>query len=239
MDKTLIIIPTYNEAKNIEELCAGIKKFSPKKDILFVDDSSGDGTIQIIKRIMEKDTTINILIREKKEGVAKAYLAGFRWGLNRDYEWFQQMDADLTHNPGYLPVIDRFKSDYDVIIASRYIKEGEVKKWNPVRKFLSYFGCLYLKLIFGNTINDLTGGFNCWRREVLQNIDFSKIISSGFIFQTEMKFSALMSGFKIVEFPYIYKERKRGKSKFSLGIFIEGLIKPYLIRFKYPKPERR
>lgn len=233
--RTLIIIPTYNEVENIPELYRKIKGFAPGKDILFVDDNSFDGSIQAIGDIIEKDKTVNILIRKNKEGLAKAYIDGFKWGLKKDYDWFQEMDADFSHDPKYLPLFDRYKADFDVIIASRYIKEGEVEKWNPFRNLLSHGGCYYLRLVFGDSITDLTGGFNCWKRKVLEDIDLSGIISCGFVFQAEMKFAAAQLGYKIKEIPFIFKERQKGKSKFSMHIIIEGLLKPYLVKAKYRK----
>jgi len=235
LHKTLIVIPTYNEEENILEVYSRIREFSPQKHILFVDDNSTDRTKQLIEKIMEKDSLVDILSRQKKEGLARAYIAGFSWGLERDFQWFQQLDADLSHDPRYLPVFDSYKSKFDVIVASRYISQGTAKKWNIFRRIVSFFGCVYLKLLFGSSINDFTGGFNCWKREVLEKIDLSSIISKGFIFQFELKFAANKAGFKLIEFPYEFKEREKGSSKLSSDIIIEGLFKPFLIWLRYSR----
>lgn len=230
--ETLIIVPTYNEKDNIAELYLNIKKYSCDKHILFVDDNSRDGSQEEIVAIAKRDENVHILERDKKGGLASAYLDGFSWGLARNYDWFQQMDADLSHAPRYLPLFDSFKEKYDLIIASRYIINGR-SDWRFFRKWISSFGCYYLKMILGSYINDWTGGYNCYKRCVLEEIDFSYVLSQGFFFLSELKYSSIKNGFKIVEFPYIFRGRKKGYSKMSGKIFLEGLLKPWVIKYRY------
>jgi len=233
-DKTLIIIPTFNEAENVLALYRRIKELGAGEDILFVDDNSADGTRQIIEGIIQDDPRVHILKRQHKEGIARAYLAGFRWGLDQGgYAWFQEMDADLSHDPKYLADFEKFKTDNQAIVASRYIKEGKVEKWDFLRRSLSFLGCWYIRLILQCPLQDLTGGFNCWHRDVVSSFDLDKIISRGFVFQAELKFIAFRKGFKIAEFPYTFKEREKGRSKINYRIVIEGLLKPVLIRLNY------
>jgi dolichol-phosphate mannosyltransferase len=228
-EKTLIIVPTFNEAGNIAELHARIRKYSPDSGILFVDDGSIDGTREIINGIIKGDEKVHILERPRKEGIARAYICGFLWGLERDYSWFQQMDADLSHDPAYLAEIEKLKSENQVIVASRYLKKAGAGRRNFFRKIVTFLGCRYLKIILQCPLKDLTGGFNCWQREVILGLDLNKIMSRGFIFQAEIKFRAYKKGFKIVEFPYIFQERQKGSSKIDYRIIFEGLVMPFLM----------
>ncbi|MFA5351105.1 MAG: glycosyltransferase [Candidatus Omnitrophota bacterium] len=228
--KTLIIIPTFNEAGNIAELCARIRKYSPDSDILFVDDGSIDGTREIINGIIKGDEKVHILERRRKEGIARAYICGFLWGLERDYSWFQQMDADLSHDPAYLAEIEKLKNGNQVIVASRYLNKAGAGRRNFFRQMITFLGCRYLKFVLRCPLEDLTGGFNCWQREVILGLDLDKIVSRGFIFQAELKLMAYKKGFKIVEFPYVFKERQKGCSKIDHRIIFEGLVLPILMR---------
>jgi len=213
-ENTLIIVPTYNEVENILALYS---------------------TIDLIENIINKDNRVFILKRHDKKGIAKAYIDGILWGLSKKYLWFQQMDADLSHDPKYLLEFEKLKDKNDFIVASRYVDFGKVEKWGFFRRFLSFFGGQYLKIVFNSKMNDLTGGFNCWNRKVLEKIDLSKICSKGFLFQAELKYLASVYGFKWIEFPYSFKEREKGSSKLSSNIIIEGLFKPLWIIFKYCK----
>jgi dolichol-phosphate mannosyltransferase len=230
--KTLIIVPTFNEALNLADLYHRIREYGPDKYILFVDDNSTDGTPEIIEGIIQSDQKVHILKRPKKEGIGRAYICGFLWGLNGDYEWFQQMDADLSHDPLYLPNFEILKNGNQVIVASRYIKQGRVGKWIFLRRLISFLGCQYLKLILQLPVQDLTGGFNCWHRDVISSFNLDEIVSRGFIFQAELKFKAYRRGFKITEFPYVFKEREKGRSKINYRIVLEGLFMPLLIRWR-------
>ena len=230
--KTLIIIPTFNEAENILDLYSNIRKYAPYKDILFVDDGSADDTRDNIETIIKNDQKVYILKRSKKEGIAKAYISGFLWGLNGDYEWFQQMDADLSHDAVYLEEIEKLKKENQVIIASRYMKKGGVEKRNFFRRMVTFLGCRYLKFILQCPLKDLTGGFNCWQRDVISSLSLEEIASRGFIFQAELKFMAYKNGFKITEFPYVFKERQKGHSKIDYRIISEGLFMPIFMNLR-------
>lgn len=232
-EKTLIIIPTFNEVLNILDIYSKIRKWDKNKDILFVDDNSSDGTRQVVDKIMKDDKKVHILKHSKKEGIAQAYIAGFLWGINSGYDWFQQMDADLSHDPAYLANFEALKKENQVVIASRYMQKGGIEKWDLFRKLLSSLGCRYLRLLLQCPLTDLTGGFNCWHKEVISSFDLSKIASRGFIFQTEIKFMAYRKGFKISEFPYSFKEREKGRSKIDYHIILEGLLMPFFIRWNH------
>ena len=227
--KTLIIIPTFNEAENILDLYDKIRQYAPDKDILFIDDNSPDFTQRIIEEIRKSDEKVHILKRLRKEGIAKAYISGFLWGLDGDYEWFQQMDADLSHDPIYLAEIEKLKYENQVIIASRCINKNGVGKRNFFRRMITLLGCRYLKFILQSPLQDLTGGFNCWHRDVISSFNLDRIASRGFIFQAELKFIAYRNGFKIAEFPYLFKERQKGRSKIDYQIIFEGLVMPVFI----------
>ncbi len=225
--KVLIIIPTLNESQNIEELINAI--FESAKlplNVLVVDDNSADGTAAIVKNLMtgKYQNKLFILERATKKGLASAYLAGFRWGLERDYTLFGEMDADFSHNPKYLPEMINLAEKYDFVIGSRYIKDAGISGWGWLRKFVSRGGSFYSQLILGIPIKDLTGGFNLWKGNVLETIGLNNIISKGFLFQVELKYRAYQLKFNYMEFPIIFKNREKGKSKMSFSIFLEAVF---------------
>ncbi|HOV46710.1 MAG: polyprenol monophosphomannose synthase [Spirochaetes bacterium] len=232
MEKILVIIPTYNEKENIEGIITSV--FRNCKDhplsILVVDDNSPDGTSEIVENMMEKFSYLFLIKRKKKEGLGKAYVAGFNWGLDRDYSYFCQMDADFSHNPVYLPEMLKLLSSYDFIIASRYISNGGVEGWGIIRKVISKGGSLYARIVLGKNVKDFTGGYNLWKREVLESIDLNSIFSSGYSFQIEMKYRAICNGFKYVEYPILFLDRKEGKSKMSKSIVLEAAINVLKLR---------
>jgi len=233
--KILIVIPTYNESQNIEKLIGSI--FSISKNgldihILVVDDNSPDGTAEIVTKIKEAyPYRLNLLLRDRKLGLGTAYISGFIWGLERGYQLFVEMDADFSHNPHYLPQMINKINSHDFIIASRYIKGGGVKGWGILRKTISRFGSIYAKTILGIPINDLTGGYNIWKREVLNGIDLGNVKSEGYSFQIELKYRAHMRGFRFVEFPIIFEDRFQGKSKMSKRIILEALYRVWQLKF--------
>lgn len=233
--KILIVIPTYNESQNIEKLIGSI--FSISKNgldihILVVDDNSPDGTAEIVTKIKEAyPHRLNLLLRDRKLGLGTAYISGFIWGLERGYQLFVEMDADFSHNPHYLPQMINKINSHDFIIASRYIKGGGVKGWGVFRKTISRFGSIYAKTILGIPINDLTGGYNIWKREVLNGIDLGNVKSEGYSFQIELKYRAHMRGFRFVEFPIIFEDRFQGKSKMSKRIILEALYRVWQLKF--------
>ena len=229
----LIIIPTYNEAENILKLIEKINDvvFNLNCSILIVDDSSSDGTFELIYDYQKKYKNIYLIKRKAKMGLASAYIEGFRFGLNNGFDYFIQMDADFSHNPDYLPeLIDKLKT-YDYVIGSRNIPKGRVIGWTFLRKFISKGGSIYSKLILNCPINDLTGGFNGWRKDVLLKIGLNNIISKGYCFQLEMKYRAYKLSVNYIEIPIVFENRKYGISKMSFKIFIEALLNTVKLRF--------
>ena len=227
--KPLVIIPTYNEALNIKFIINEIFKTCPDINILIVDDNSPDGTAEIVHQMLDK--RIYILKRTKKQGLASAYIEGFKKGIDLGFNRFIQMDADFSHKPEYLPLMLENLKKYDFVIGSRNIKGGGVQNWSFFRNLISKAGSLYSKIILFCPINDLTGGFNGWRKEVLEGINLNNIISLGYSFQIELKYKAYKKGFKYIEFPIIFPDRKYGESKMSKDIFFEALKNGVKIRF--------
>ncbi|NMC68203.1 MAG: polyprenol monophosphomannose synthase [Spirochaetales bacterium] len=234
MGKLLIIIPTYNESQNI--LLFLEKLYESCKDldfsVLVVDDNSPDGTAIIVKNWMNDHSNCHLLNREKKEGLGKAYIAGFKWGLNKDFDYFCQIDADFSHDPIYIPSFLEKTNDFDFIIGSRYVTGGGVKGWGLLRRIISRGGSLYSKIILNSKINDFTGGFNLWNRNVLESINLDSLFSSGYSFQIEMKYRATKKGFKFYEFPIIFTDRVKGNSKMSKSIVFEAMLNVLKLRFK-------
>ena len=229
--RTLIIIPTYNEKENIPPLTEAVLKATPSDvEILIVDDGSPDGTGQIADQISAKESRVHVLHREKKMGLGTAYVNGFKWGMEKGYDLFIEMDADFSHDPKYLPVmLDTLKS-HDVAIGSRYVRGGGTVNWGIGRKILSRGGSLYSRLILGANIRDFTGGFNGWRRNVLEGVHYPSLRSDGYSFQIELKYRAYLKGFKIQEFPIIFVDRKVGASKMNRRIVIEALGRVWSFR---------
>ena len=230
---TLIIIPTYNEAENILKLIEEINDVISGLNcsILVVDDSSVDGTYELVRDIQKKYKNLYLIKRNEKSGLASAYIDGFRFGINNGFDYFIQMDADFSHNPKYLPEIINKLKIYDYVIASRNVPNGKAVGWSFLRNFISKGGSIYSKLILNCPINDLTGGFNGWRKDVLLKIDLNNIISKGYCFQLEMKYRAFRAGFNYVEIPIIFENRKYGISKMSFKIFIEAFLNTVKLRF--------
>ncbi len=232
--KYLVIIPTYNEAMNIEKLIDKILKQSEDIDILVVDDNSPDGTASIVEKIMVKNKKVNLLKREKKSGLGRAYVAGFKWALEKEiYDYIFEMDADFSHDPDELHLFfDAIKEGYDVVCGSRYINGLRVLNWDLKRLFLSLGGNIYARIITGVKLTDLTGGYNCYSKKVLTSINLDKISSNGYSFQIEMKAKSYYKGFKIKEVPITFRDRYEGTTKMSGGIVNEALFKCFAIRFE-------
>ncbi len=221
--KNLIIIPTYNEAKNIRRIISDILNLNVDVDILVVDDNSPDGTAAIVEEIAKNDSKISILKRECKMGLGSAYVAGFKHAIDKEYNHIFEMDADLSHDPKEIPnFLERIK-DYDLVIGSRYIKGINVINWPLRRLILSYGANIYTRVITGLPLKDSTGGFKCFRRKVLENIDLDKIHSEGYAFQIEVNYKTWKKGFKITEIPIIFVDRTEGKSKMSKKIVREAI----------------
>ncbi len=226
MSDCLIIIPTYNEILNIEAIIRKVLSLSDDFNILIVDDNSPDGTAKKIKELQaEFEGRIHLLQRKGKLGLGTAYIAGFNWALEHDYEFIFEMDADFSHNPDDLLRLHEActKEGADLAIGSRYITGVNVVNWPIGRVVMSYYASQYVRLVTGMNIKDTTAGFKCYRRKVLETIDFDKIRFKGYAFQVEMKFTTYKFKFKIVEVPIIFTNRRLGESKMSGGIFSEAL----------------
>jgi len=230
--KILTIIPTYNEIDNIERFIKTVFSYiPPDAAILVVDDNSPDGTANVVEKISsDYPERLHILNRPEKQGLAAAYLAGFLWAWSGPWDVFLEIDADFSHNPKYIPVMLEQIQTHDVVIGSRNIKGGGVEGWSFARNVLSKGGSLYSRFVLGCPIRDLTGGFNMWRKSVLEKINLSAIISKGYSFQIEMKYKAYRAGCSVKEIPIVFTDRKQGKSKMSKKIFFEALINIWKIR---------
>lgn len=230
--KTITVIPTYNEKENIGQIVPIILNSMPGASILIVDDNSPDGTGELADLLSQKyKNQVFVLHRGGKDGLGQAYIAGFKWALDHDYEIITQMDADFSHNPKNLPAMLEEIKNHDLIIGSRYIHGGGVKNWGLKRKLLSRGGSLYAKIILGLPINDVTGGFKCWRADLLKKIGLDSIFSGGFSFQIEMNARAHQAGARIKEIPIIFADRIQGQSKMSQRIILEAIKKVWEIKF--------
>jgi len=230
--KTLVIIPTYNEKENISELIAALLKLQKQLNILVVDDSSPDGTGQIVAELSKKHPEVHLLTRHKKEGLGRAYIAGFKWGIEKGFDWLVEMDADFSHRPeDLLRVLDHM-STCDFIVGSRYVPGGQTVNWGLLRKIISRGGGIYSRIILGFPLKDWTGGFNAWKKEVLIRIGLDSVLSNGYSFQIELKYRALKNGFHGVEVPIVFEDRRVGQSKMSLDIVLEAFYRVWKIRFQ-------
>ena len=235
MSDSLIIIPTYNEKENIEKIIRKIFSLEKSFHILIVDDGSPDGTAKIVQSLQKEfDEKLHILMRKEKLGLGTAYINGFKWGLKKDYQYLFEMDADFSHNPDDLIKLYEANANHgaDVAIGSRYIKGVNIVNWPMSRLLMSFFASKYVKLITGMPIHDSTAGFKCYKRIVLETINFNKLQFVGYAFQIEMKFKAWKYGFNIVEVPVIFTDRSEGTSKMSSGIFMEAVLGVLQIKIK-------
>ena len=231
--KTLIIIPTYNELENLPLLLKQIFSFAPETDVLIVDDNSPDGTGQLAKEIRKKNPRVNVLHRPGKLGLGTAYIAGFKYAIEHSYDAAFEMDADFSHDPCYLPNFLKAIESADLVIGSRYIPGGSTPNWSATRRLISGSGNIFARFMLGIQIHDCTGGFRCYRRSVLQNIDLDAIQSRGYAFQVELTYRVMRQGFKIVETPITFMDRRLGKSKMSRKIVIEAFT--YVLRTRFSK----
>ena len=228
--KTLIISPTYNERKNVDQIIHEVFSRNPDNHMLIVDDSSPDGTADIVRGLQEKYPNLFLEIREKKDGLGKAYIYGFKWALTRDYDFIAQMDADMSHHPKEITKMVELLGDYDVAIGSRYINGVSVVNWPIRRLVISYGANLYSRLATGMPLKDATGGYKVWSKKVLESIDLDGVKSSGYSFQIEMNFRAWIKGFKLVEHPIIFIDRTIGESKMSRTIMFEAVWMVWRLR---------
>jgi dolichol-phosphate mannosyltransferase len=227
MNERLVIVPTYNEIENIDRIIDAVMTLSPNTDLLIVDDSSPDGTGDRVRALQfAHEEKLHLLEREGKMGLGTAYIAGFKWAIQRGYLYICEMDADFSHDPKDLPRLFSAcnHSKADVAIGSRYISGVNVVNWPMSRVLISYFASVYVRLITRMRVRDATAGFVCYRREVLEVIDLDKIKFKGYAFQIEMKFKAWKYGFNVVELPIIFTDRKEGTSKMSGRIVSEAVF---------------
>ena len=221
--KVLICIPTYNEKENILSLVKDILSYQGGAHILVIDDSSPDGTSNIVSQSSLFGKNLFLLKRPGKEGIGKAYLDGFKWALEREYDYIFQCDADFSHNPKYIPeFLEKLNEGFELVIGSRNIEGGGVENWSYFRQILSRFGSFYGRFILGLKIQDLTGGFNAYKKESLEALNLNAVGSNGYVFQIELKYRAYLRGLKVVEIPIIFADRIYGKSKMTSKIVLEA-----------------
>jgi len=234
MKQNLVVIPTFNEIENIEDILRAVMQLDIPFDVLVVDDNSPDGTAEAVLRVAEEFTDrIYLKKRLKKNGLGTAYVAGFNWALKRNYEYIFEMDADFSHNPNDLPkLLQACKDGANVSIGSRYVKGVNVVNWPLSRVLLSYFASVYVRFVTRMKIMDTTAGYVCYHRSVLEKIKLEKIKFVGYAFQIEMKYRAHCANFKLVEVPIIFTDRTKGKSKMSGGIIKEAVFGVLQLRFK-------
>lgn len=244
MSPNLVIIPTYNEKENIENIIRAVFAREVAFELLIIDDGSPDGTANIVKQLQKEfPDRLHILERKGKLGLGTAYIAGFKWALDRKYDYIFEMDADFSHNPNDLVKLYKACSEggADVAIGSRYVSGVNVVNWPIGRVLMSYFASKYVRFVLGMKIADTTAGFKCYKRQVLETIELDKIRFKGYAFQIEMKFTAYKCGFKLVEVPIIFINRELGTSKMSGGIFGEAFLGVVQLKLeswrrKYPRP---
>lgn len=220
-----MIIPTYNEMENIGKIVAAVLEQGEAFHVLVVDDNSPDGTGKAAERLSgEYPRRVFVLHRPSKKGLGRAYIAGFKWALERGAEYIFEMDADFSHDPAMLPAFTAAAEECDLVLGSRYVPGGDVRNWGILRKLLSRGGSLYARTILGLPYRDLTGGYKCFRRTVLQALPLDEIQSTGYAFQVEMTFRTHIMGFRIREIPILFEDRRVGQSKMSGKVFLEALL---------------
>ena len=232
-ERALVIIPTYNEASNVGQIVPEVLQQDERIDVLVVDDNSPDGTGKIADKLANESGRIHVLHRAGKLGLGTAYLDGFRWALQRDYEFIFEMDADFSHNPKHLPEFLAAIRDSDLVLGSRYLhRRVTVVNWPMSRLLLSYGANIYAKLITGHRLFDATGGFKCFRRGVLEAIELDRVRSNGYAFQIEVSFRAKRKGFRIAEIPIVFVDRTDGESKMSGKIVREAVWMVWRLRLQ-------
>lgn len=223
-ERGLVVIPTYNEAMNLPQIVPQVLAQDPRLEVLVIDDNSPDGTGAIADRLASENPRVHVVHREGKLGLGTAYITGFRWALERDYEYVFEMDADFSHDPAHLKDFLKAIPGADMVVGSRYLKgRVTVVNWPIGRLMLSYFANVYARWLTGLRVWDLTAGFKCFRRTVLEAIDLSAVRSNGYAFQIEMSFRAWRKGFKLVEIPIVFADRTDGQSKMSRAIVREAI----------------
>jgi dolichol-phosphate mannosyltransferase len=228
-----VVLPTYNEAENIEAFVAAVREKLPAAArVLIVDDSSPDGTGEIADRIAAGDGSVEVLHRPRKEGLGPAYIAGFRRALAAGAGLVLEMDSDFSHDPAYLPRLLEASERADLVIGSRYVPGGGVGDWGPLRRAISRGGSTYARLVLGVGVRDLTGGFKCFRREVLEALDLDAVSARGYAFQVELTYRTIQRGFRVVEVPIFFRDRRAGASKMDRAIVAEAVWRIPALRFE-------
>ena len=229
-----LIVPTYNEAENLEPIVEAARKVLPEsRRVLIVDDNSPDGTGEIADRLASELPDVEVLHRHVKEGLGPAYIAGFKHALAAGAEKVMQMDADFSHDPNDLPRLLEASQNADLVIGSRYVAGGGVAEWGALRRFISRGGSTYARFMLGVKVRDLTGGYKCIRREVLEAIDLDSVTSKGYAFQIETTYRTIRAGFRVVEVPIVFRDRRVGNSKMSRAIFAEAIWRVPALRFRH------
>ncbi len=228
--RALVCLPTYDEKDNVGPMTEAILAATPDVDILVIDDNSPDGTGQLADAIAAREPRVKVLHRAGKEWLGKAYLAGFAWALSHGYELVLEMDADFSHDPKYLPGMLEASKEADLVLGSRNVPGGGTVNWGILRKIISRGGSFYARTILGLPVRDLTGGFKCFRRRVLESIDLPTVECTGYAFQIELTYRTLRKGFRVKEFPIVFVDRRVGQSKMSKRIVLEALRKVWSIR---------
>jgi dolichol-phosphate mannosyltransferase len=228
--KALLCLPTYDERENLAPMIEAILAVAPGIEVLVIDDNSPDGTGRLADEIAAREPRVKVLHRAGKEGLGRAYLAGFAWALARDYGLVLEMDCDFSHDPKYLPAMLAAAGEVDLVLGSRYVAGGGTVNWGWLRKLISRGGSLYARTILGLRVRDLTGGFKCFRREVLEAIDLASVECTGYAFQIELTYRAVRRGFRVRELPIVFADRRVGHSKMSRRIVLEAIRKVWSIR---------
>jgi len=229
--RALVCLPTYDERENLPPMVEAILASAPQVHVLVIDDNSPDGTGRLADEIARREPRVRVLHRRGKEGLGKAYLAGFAWALQRGYGLVLEMDCDFSHDPRVLPVMLERAQTADLVLGSRWVAGGGTVNWGLGRKVISRGGSFYARTILGLPVRDLTGGFKCFRREVLEAIDLASVECTGYAFQIELTYRAFKKGFRVAEIPIVFVDRRVGQSKMSRRIVLEALAKVWSIRF--------
>ncbi len=232
LDKAVVIIPTYNEIANIEKMLETLDRIHPALNVLIIDDGSPDGTAQVIKSFQQKKNNLFLIERTGKLGLGTAYIRGFKWALEKNFEAVITMDCDFSHDPEAIPEFTQKLGDYDLAVGSRYVGGIRIMNWPMQRLLLSYFASIYAKVITGIPFSDSTGGFNGYSRKALQSLNLDKVFSIGYAFQIELKYKVWSQGLPCLEIPITFWERTVGKSKMSRKIIFEAVINVFRLRFK-------
>ena len=234
--RLIFCLPTYNERENLEPLVRSLESVVAEHgldaSVLVVDDNSPDGTGELADDLARRHPFVSVLHRPRKEGLGPAYLAAFHSALASDSDLIVTMDCDFSHDPADLPRLVKAAEDADVVLGSRYVPGGGVRNWGPLRRAISRGGCVYAQVLLGVGIRDLTGGFKCYRREVLEHLHLERISSKGYAFQIETTYRALRAGYRVVEIPIVFTDREAGRSKMSRGIVLEAIARVPALRLR-------